>query len=166
MRAREIHQAPAGDQTVDETLKNETFYLSNMSPQAPLLNQKIWARLEDQVRQWATNRHEVWVITGPMFYDPDEEDPNTADGRVDYTILNGRVSVPTHFYKLVAAKRSDGKWDLLAFVLENHGYPQSARLEQFLVPIQWAEDRAGIDLLPNLPQSQANVLTQTPTMWP
>jgi len=35
------HQAPAGDQTTNLELKRETFYLSNMAPQIPKLNQQI-----------------------------------------------------------------------------------------------------------------------------
>src|SRR5262249_36778264 len=46
------HQAPAGDQTVDRRLKNETFFLSNMAPQSPPLNQRAWAALEDLARSW------------------------------------------------------------------------------------------------------------------
>jgi DNA/RNA endonuclease G (NUC1) len=111
-------------------------------------------------------RGEVWVITGPLFYDPDEENASTADGRVEYTILNGRVSVPTHFYKLVASHSSTGAWQFLPFVLENRGYPSSTQLGQFIVPVQWIQDRAGIDLVPKLPTSQAAVLSLKPTMWP
>lgn len=160
------HQAPAGDQTVDEQLKNETFYLSNMAPQAPRLNQRIWARLEDQVREWALTRKQLWAITGPLFYDPEEEDPSTADGRVEYTVLNGRVAVPTHFYKLVAAQAANGTWEFLAFVLENKGYPESVKLDQFIVSVQWLEERAGVDLVPKLPSAQAGVLSSRPSLWP
>src|ERR1039457_6622523 len=42
------HQAPAGNQTVDPDLKDQSFYMSNMAPQRPSLNRGIWKRLEDK----------------------------------------------------------------------------------------------------------------------
>jgi DNA/RNA endonuclease G (NUC1) len=72
--------APAGNQTVDDQRKLETFYLSNMVPQLQVHNGEIWAALEDQARDWAHARGKAYIITGPMFYDPAEEAPQTADG--------------------------------------------------------------------------------------
>jgi endonuclease G len=160
------HMAPAGNQTADRTLKDETFFLSNIAPQHPRLNQRTWAALEDQVRDWAEQRREVWVITGPMFYDPAEEDESTADGQIDYSILNGRVAVPTHFFKVVAARTGSGGWDLLTFVAENRAYSDRTRISDFIVPLSWLEQRVGIDFLPALEAHMSEIETRTPQMWP
>jgi endonuclease G len=102
------HQAPAGDQTKDPKLKAETFYLSNMAPQIPMFNQRIWGQLEDLARTWATEYGEVWIVTGGMIYDPAEENPATADGWIKYSVIGpDGVAVPTHFYKIVARPISE-----------------------------------------------------------
>lgn len=55
------HQAPAGNETRDEKLKSETFYLSNMAPQAPRMNQQIWRKLET-LRGQSTGGHRHGVL--------------------------------------------------------------------------------------------------------
>ena len=72
------HQAPSGDETKKQSLQNDTYFLSNMVPQIGQFNQHAWEGLEEMVRGWAIARGEAYVITGPMFYDPKEDDPHTA----------------------------------------------------------------------------------------
>jgi endonuclease G len=43
------HLCPAGDMTINSEAMSETFYLSNMSPQAPSFNRGIWQQLEAKV---------------------------------------------------------------------------------------------------------------------
>jgi endonuclease G len=45
---------------------SETFFMSNMSPQAPSFNRGIWAKLEEKVRSWAVTYGEIFVVTGPV----------------------------------------------------------------------------------------------------
>jgi len=146
------HMAPAGNQTIDRILKNETFFLSNMVPQVgPTFNQGIWRSLEEKVRDWTESRGETWIITGGMFYDPLEEDPTTADGVIPYEVIgNAEVGVPTHTYKIVVAKDSNGKWEAIAFVMANKRYGTPYRLQLYITTIDWIEERTGIDFLPNI----------------
>jgi endonuclease G len=161
------HQAPNGDQAVDAELQLETFYLSNMTPQAPLLNQGIWATLEDQVRQWVRGGRAVQIITGPMFYDPQEENPATADGQVDFSrIGDNGVAVPTHYFKIVVREGVGGRREAIAFVFENRTYERPYHLEGQIQSIDWIEQRTGLDFLSELPESEQQTLESTPTaMW-
>ncbi|MBX3388485.1 MAG: DNA/RNA non-specific endonuclease [Phycisphaeraceae bacterium] len=146
------HMAPAGDQTVDARKKDETFYLSNMAPQEPQLNQRVWAALEDQVRDWADQRGEVWIITGPMWYDPREDDPSTARGFVDYWVIGANeVAVPTHCYKIVIRPDGNGDVDCVAFVIENKpGYRAPFHLDEYITSVDFIEKRTGLNFMPNL----------------
>lgn len=146
------HMAPNGNQKVDDRLRRETFFLSNIVPQAGKgFNQSIWADLEDAVRDWTQSRQETWIITGGLFYDPAEENPATADGLVDVAVIgDDEVGVPTHLFKIVAAKNSAGKWEALAFVFENKSYPKLERIESHLKSIDWIEERTGFDFLPDV----------------
>ena len=45
---------------------SESFYLSNMSPQAASFNRGIWKKLESQVRTWALLYDTVYVVTGQI----------------------------------------------------------------------------------------------------
>jgi endonuclease G len=161
------HMAPAGDQTTDASLKRETFYLSNMAPQKARLNREIWAALEDSTRQWLQRRGGGYVITGGLFYDPKEESPTTADGLIPYFQIGiDLVAVPTHFYKIIVTKDAANHWHAIAFVLENRAYPRPFQLAQFIRSVDWVEERAGIDVMPDLPAAdEPAVESATPALW-
>lgn len=161
------HQAPAGNQTVDERLKDETFYLSNMAPQLPALNQKIWKALEDSSRDWVRKYGMAYELTGGFFYDPAEEDADQADGVINYfSIGPGNVAVPTHFYKIIVAKDSQGDLHAIAFVMENKKYNPPFELQKHIVSIRWIEERTGLDFMPELSPQDAEKLESNPSrMW-
>ena len=161
------HQAPLADQTRDQRLRDETFYLSNVVPQNRRLNQQAWAGLEARVRGWAEARDTIYAITGPMFWDPREDDPSTARGYVNYDWIGNHVSVPTHLFKIVIARRPDRTgWEAIAFVVPNKAYDRSTDLATFIKPVSWIQKRSGLTFFPKLPQSDAGtVLNGTPTMW-
>lgn len=82
-------------------------------------NRHIWARLESFARHWVRDPERGYVLTGPLFWDPDEEAPETADGFIAYeTIGDNAVAVPTHFFKIIVVPEGEG-WRAIAFVLEN-----------------------------------------------
>lgn len=157
------HQAPAGDQTVDATLKSETFYLSNMAPQAPDLNRKIWAGLEDQCRRWTEQYHESYIITGGFEYDPKEETA-AATGTIDVEhIGQDGVTVPTHFYKVFLVKDHKATWHAIGFVMENQGYPKPWHFDDYIKSVKWIEDHTGIDFFPNADPREKHRLEDAPT---
>lgn len=62
----------------------ETFFMSNMSPQYGSLNQGVWLKLEDAIRNIEDEPGEkdhVWVIVGPVF---GEEPESISRGRGKY----------------------------------------------------------------------------------
>lgn len=151
------HMAPAGNQTTDATRKAETFYLSNMVPQDPQLNQKAWAKLEDLTRNWASASGGAWIITGPMYWDEAEENPATADGVVPHrTIGPNRVAVPSHTYKIVLLNgTSAGLWRVVAFVMPNEGdYPPPYDFTQYIRPVSSIEQRTGLNFFPGFSEAE------------
>lgn len=99
------HQAPAGDAT-DPSAMAQTFALSNMVPQDPTNNRKVWSKIESDTRKYASRaKGDVFVYTGPIY----------ATNNVQ-KIGSNAVWVPTHLFKLVYDKASGKSW---AFILEN-----------------------------------------------
>lgn len=161
------HQAPAGDQNHEQRLKDETFYLSNMAPQVGSFNQQIWRELETDARDWAEERGGAFVITGPIFWDPQEDDPATADGIIEYYVVGpGQVAVPTHFFKIVIAKNDQGEWEAIAFLLENRGYPKPWDFSTYIESVDWIEERTGLNFMPDLdPVEEQRLERQRASMW-
>jgi endonuclease G len=161
------HQAPAEDFAWNETLLDESFYLSNMAPQIGPFNSGVWAKLEKDARGWAEAGHPTWIITGPMLYDPAEDNASTADGWIHYFTIGADVVVPTHFYKIIVRQNDSGGVQAAAFVIKNEKPIQPYAMSDFLRPIQWVEDRTGFDFMPELEPGQAQLLESAAgDIWP
>ena len=61
------HLAPYASMDFSKVSANESFYLSNISPQKPSLNRRGWAKLESNVRFWNAYYNGIYVITGPIY---------------------------------------------------------------------------------------------------
>lgn len=145
------HQAPAADFKHSQDETDDSFFLSNMAPQVGSgFNRGIWRSLETKARKAAVKRGDVFIITGALFYDPEEENPDTADGFIEYGVIGENdVSVPTHFYKIIVDD-NDGHVSAIAFVLENRKYTGRQDFSAFVREIDWIEERVGFDFMPNL----------------
>jgi endonuclease G, mitochondrial len=156
------HMAPDADRTKREEEKAETYYLSNMVPQAgQRFNSSVWLQLEKKVRGWACKRGECWVVTGVLLHDPKEETAQSADGVVQfYTIGQSPVAIPTHLFKIVLAKPAPNSaaFEALAFVFKNESYDPGTPLEDFLCSIEFIQDRAGFNFFPNMPVNLAKAI--------
>jgi len=127
--------------------QRDTFLMSNMSPQRPELNRRLWQRLEEVVMDRFVPRFgTLQVIAGPIFPAPFRDN-----------VLNrvGLVEVPDAFYKILAVPGDEAL--ALAFIM-----PQAVSgdepLDDFLVSIEEVEARTGLDFFPQLPEAAAAVL--------
>jgi endonuclease G len=125
------HQSPAADAPSPNAMA-QSFALSNMVPQDPTNNRKIWSKVESDVRKFAKRADgNVFVFTGPLF------DQGHA------TIGNNKVWVPTRLFKLVYDASSKRAW---AYVLPN----AETRIEKPMDYDTFVKS-TGLKLLGNLP---------------
>ena len=128
------HLCPAGSMKINQDAMDDTFYMSNISPQNPRFNGGIWKRLEQQVRRWVKVYGDLYVVTGPVF------DSEMAG------IGENNVSVPKRFYKVVYACEGAGK--MIGFVLPNEKSGQD--LTDYTVSVDEVERITNIDFYFNL----------------
>jgi endonuclease G len=132
------HMSPSGDMAWDIQAMQESFYLSNMVPQSPKMNQQIWRILEDKVRQWAFDRGELYIFTGPIF-----------EGEEIDAIGDNGVCVPSSIYKIVF---DPVKVEAIAFSMPNK--PLSIDdMPNYIVSIRDIEALTGLDFLNGLTKS-------------
>ncbi|GAB5525053.1 MAG: hypothetical protein Roseis2KO_29250 [Roseivirga sp.] len=130
------HLAPAADFSYDDFALSQSFYLSNMSPQAPSFNRGIWKKLEEKVRDWAMSNDNIYVVTGPVL------------NKTFKTIGPNEVSIPEYYYKIVLdIQKPDIK--AIAFLMKNE--KSSASLQSFVVTIDSIESLTGLDFFPSMP---------------
>ena len=125
------HQSPAADAPSPHAMA-QSFALSNMVPQDPTNNRKIWSKVESDVRKFAKRADgDVFVFTGPLF------DSGHS------TIGDNKVWVPTRLFKLVYDASSKRAW---AYVLPN----AETRIERPMDYDAFVKS-TGLKLLGNLP---------------
>ena len=100
------HLCPAGSMKINQKAMDQTFFMSNISPQKPGFNRGIWKQLEQLIRDWVYEYKEIHVVTGPMLI-----------GEMNGTIGENNVSVPNFFYKVIYTPDNGGK--MIGFILEN-----------------------------------------------
>lgn len=128
------HLAPAADMAWSEQSENESFLMSNMTPQVPQLNRGIWKELEAQVRKYAQSLDFLIVATGPVL----EKQPEEYS-----SIGQSKVCVPEYFYKVLLSKDKDGNWQSIGFILPNEKSEQD--IFSYKVCVNEVEERCGID---------------------
>jgi len=131
------HLAPAADFVFSESALAETFYMSNMSPQAPDFNRGIWKQLEQQVRTWTRKDKTLYVVSGGVL----------KKGLKKIGKRN-KVSVPEYYYKIILDLKAP-EVKAIAFLMRNEGSKES--LASFVVSIDEIEQQTGIDFFPKLP---------------
>lgn len=129
------HLVPAADMAFNQQAMEECFYMSNMSPQIRPFNNGIWRELEEAVRDWAYDNHEIYIVSGPIFYDKQKK-----------YIGQNRVAVPDAFFKAVSDVRSPGQKSI-AFIIphkvsDNH-------LDEYAMSVDELEEELNLDLFPD-----------------
>ncbi|MBM3163998.1 MAG: DNA/RNA non-specific endonuclease [Bacteroidetes bacterium] len=130
------HLAPAADMGWSRKSMEESFYFSNISPQAPSFNRGIWKRLEEQVRSWAIVYDSIYVVTGPVL----------KAGLP--TIGPNKVSVPEYYYKVILDNTGKDK-KAIGFLMAN--VAGKGTLESFAVSVDRVEKETDIDFFNKLP---------------
>lgn len=126
------HMAPAGDMRWDQQAMSESFFLSNMVPQVGIgMNRGIWKDLETRVRQWAKDRGEVYIYTGPI------------PGAHPKLIGTHKIAVPERLYKIVY---DPVRVEAIAFIMPNEKL-RSSDMPSYIVSIRQVENETGLNFL-------------------
>ena len=131
----------------------ETFLMSNILPQRPKLNRRLWERLEQrEVRDYAARYDRIWVMNGPVF-----------DGAP--ALLKGGVQVPAACFKIIVDERN-GLPHVLAFRIPQSVSGDEAP-DQFVTSVRRLEAETGLDFLADLPRGLQDRLetTSSPIRW-
>ena len=147
------HMAPAADMKWSKQVMEESFYFTNICPQAPGLNRGAWKELEEKIRLWAIRDSALVIICGPLF----TKEP------IQY-ISDTQVAIPDAYFKVVCSPYTDEE-RAIAFILPNNKASKHPR--EYVVTIDSVEKMTGMDFLSQLPDEIENKVEQISnyTLW-
>ena len=121
------HMAPAGNNTQNDQVMSESFFLSNMVAQVANNNRGIWKQLETWERDWASKGGDFYIISGGVF---DQGHPVTGNG----------LGIPTRLYKIIHDRQSG---QTMAYLMPNAPLPV-ADLPKYQTTVAEVEQATGI----------------------
>ncbi|MGY3212485.1 DNA/RNA non-specific endonuclease [Mucilaginibacter sp. HD30] len=124
----------------------ETYLMTNICPQKPALNQRIWSELEKQERDIISQDdtpgkevHDVYVITGPIF------------GQTPARITQN-VAVPESFYRIIAYRKGyNATLKAVAFIIPQD--PPTQNLKDYYTTVDRIEQLTHINFFPKLSET-------------
>ena len=138
------HLAPAADMKWSKEAMEESFYLSNISPQNNNLNRGVWKSIEELTRDAAVKHKNVLVVTGPVFT------KEKGLGKIG----KNKVLIPNGFYKVLLI--NDCGYKGIGFYCENKAGKK--KLSSYAVSIDSIENITGIDFFHMLPDEIENTV--------
>jgi DNA/RNA endonuclease G (NUC1) len=151
------HMVPNADRDKETSIpiNQATFLMSNMLAQAPDNNQGPWAELENYLRTLLP-AGEMYIVAGGV-----GAGGTGGNGGVTTTLAGGRVTVPSHTWKVALVIPKDGGDDLsrvtcttrtIAVLMPNTQGIRTEPWETFLTTVDAVEGVTGYDLFSNLPE--------------
>ena len=144
------HICPSADRLSSNEMNWQTFFLTNMQPQANSFNAGIWSNMEMKVRDWAPtskSSNVLYVCKGGTI--------DNAENIIRY-IGSGenRIPVPLYFFMALLNKsvNTDGttSYRALGFWVR-HDASENESIASKVVNIDELERQTGIDFFCNLP---------------
>jgi len=131
------HMAPAGNNTQNDAIMSESFFLSNMVAQVANNNRGAWKQLETWERDWALAGGDFYVISGGIF---DQ----------GHQVVGNGLGVPTRLYKIIFDKQ---KGTGVAYLMPNAPLPVED-LPKYQVTITDVEKETGINFNLTAPKAK------------
>lgn len=132
------HMVPAGDMKFNQTAMNESFFLTNISPQNPSFNRGINKKIESKFREWVVFDFDTIIIITGFVMDED--------------LFNGfigpdRIPIPSYSYKIFIDKINHRS---LAFLVPMNKKIKG-RMFDYIISIDELETIADIDFFEKMP---------------
>ncbi len=153
------HNIPSGDRTSNTDANSATFLMTNMIPQAPVLNQNTWAVMEDSLRRLVSAGNELYIVMGSY------GKGGTGSNGFTTTVDAGRVTVPSNIWKIALVipngnndtSRVNAGSRLIAVNIPNNN-SINGNWKNYRVTVDAIESATGYDLLNRLPVALQAIL--------
>jgi endonuclease G, mitochondrial len=128
------HMAPAANNTQNDSIMSESFYLSNMQPQVANNNRGAWRLLEAAERELAKAGGDYYIVSGGIW---DQGYAKTGNG----------LGIPTRLYKIIYEKNTK---KARAFLMPNAAISPATSWPTYETTVAAVEQATGMKF--NLPK--------------
>jgi len=117
-----------------------------MTAQVSSMNQKIWARLEEKVREWTATCDTMYVVTGAMIQ-------SNTDKTIRYVKDNANkdVAIPKYYFKALAMKKGNVYYTA-AYKMDNSASISNDQVNTYRISVKELEEQSGFTFFPTLTQ--------------
>lgn len=148
------HLCPSDDRDGDVINNQESFYMTNMVPEAPEHNRGIWKNLEEYTRNQLGDTNEVYVIAGVL-----GKGGIGSNGEAQTIGKNNDIVVPVSLWKIIVivplgdndASRINATTRVIAVNIPNKNSLEVSNWRSYRVSVNMIEKLTGYDFLSNVP---------------
>lgn len=141
------HLVASADRLYSRTANDNTFYMTNMSPQIGNFNAPYWSEFEALVQRLgrdASFADTLYVVKGGT----------VAEGQFTRRVASNRIVVPKYYF-MALLKVKGGAYTSMAFLMEHKDYGKNAKpsKEEMIsraCTVNYLEEFTGIDFFHNL----------------
>lgn len=156
------HLCASAERYYSRQANDQTFYMTDMSPQMHAFNQSDWTKFESflysTARSKLTAPDELYVVKGGTVRQDQLKGTFTQQG---YTI-----AVPRYYF-IACLARTGSNYKAIGFWIEHKAYGGNIRLSDYAVSIDRLEELTGFDFFCNLPDAAENAVEKmcAPSAW-
>ncbi len=158
------HLCPSEDRDGSDSDNRATFIMTNITPQAPILNQQVWSSFEAYCRNLMTSGNELYIIAGGY-----GSGGNGSKGGDSLTINKGKINVYAHYWKVALVlpvgindvNRVSTSTRIIAIDLPNNQSVNANSWDYYRVSVDSIEAATGYDFFSNVPTNIQAVIEAT-----
>jgi endonuclease G len=150
------HLCPSADRDLNDADNAATFLLTNIMPQAPQLNQGIWAELEDYARALVADGNELYILAGGY-----GSGGTGSLGGTTTTLANGSITVPARYWKVMLVLPNDDAPDIPRITSDTRVIAVDIPNTQAASALPWGQYRTSVDAIEAA--TGLNFFTRIPT---
>ena len=147
------HLCPSEDRDGSDSDNRATFVMTNITPQAPILNQQTWLGFETYCRTLMSQGNELYIIAGG--YGSGGTGSNGGDSM---TINKGKIKVYAHFWKVAVVlpvgindvSRVSASTRIIAIDMPNNQTTNAHTWDYYRVSVDSIEAATGYNFLSNV----------------
>lgn len=163
------HQIPAADRKCNSTMRGQTYYLTNQTPQNQNgFNSPMWSNLEDAVRDLTNSTDTVYVVTGAAFQKKGQTE--TIQELHSTTVTPATIYIPNYYWKVLLKVKRSGNSITAASAIgiwmyhhQNYHDTQTA-WQSDVYSVAQIEAWTGFDFFVNLPDGLEST-AESNTSW-